>query len=613
MNIEPAGAVATKLASHRDCVAHLTGTLRIDQLEDRTVASVNPTGSGRTQIALPGFEATIDSSVRWHSADGMVVLVQGHPVNNGRDIAATEIASLASSGAATSLPLGGRYAVCVLDVRGRRLLLQTDRFGVWPLCWSRTGDRVDFSDRSDTVSVGDAGQLDQQAIFDYVYFHMIPAPRTVFRGVARVEPSTTLTFDRGGTKSLAAWQPAFARRSPPDRRELRRRFRAVLENAVAAEASNGVVGSFLSGGTDSSTVAGTLKQLSGHAPTFSIGFDAAGYDEMAYARIAARHFGTEHHEHYVTPSELVAAIPQVAAHYDQPFGNSSAVPAFICAEIAKKHGLAKLLAGDGGDELFGGNTRYARQKVFEVWWHVPGALRAGFGPLLANPLMRKLPLARKAASYVDQASVPMPERMETYNLLKRFGSEVVFTPEFLASVDSAEPAALQRQIFQQQSTAGFVDRMLAYDWRFTLADNDLPKVSGTTRLAGLEVGYPLLADELVDFSTTLGPSDKVRGLQLRHFFKEALADFLPPEIIAKKKHGFGLPVGPWLVADVAFRTLAHESLQSLVERGLIQPALVDDLFSRKLEEHAGYYGEMVWVLMMLEQWLRAHATGWSVR
>ena len=148
-----------------------------------------------------------------------------------------------------------------------------------------------------------------------------------------------------------------------------------------------------------------------------------GYDEMEYARIAARHFGTDHHEHYVTPAELVSAIPQVAAHYDQPFGNSSAVPAFICATLAREHGVRKLLAGDGGDELFGGNSRYAKQKVFEAWWRVPAALRAARrAAARQRPDAQRCRSCAKAASYVDQASVPMPARLETYNLLKRFGS-----------------------------------------------------------------------------------------------------------------------------------------------------------------------------------------------
>jgi len=152
--------------------------------------------------------------------------------------------------------------------------------------------------------------------------------------------------------------------------------------------------------------------------------------------------------------------------------------------------------------------------------------------------------------------------------------------------------------------------MMAYDWRFTLADNDLPKVCGTAQLAHVDVGFPLLADELVDLALQLAPSDKVRGLRLRHFFKEALVGFLPPEIIAKKKHGFGLPVGKWLLKDEAFRALARDSLSELAGRRLILPTFVDDLFSRRLEEHPGYYGEMIWVLMMLEQWLSARCPSW---
>jgi len=254
----------------------------------------------------------------------------------------------------------------------------------------------------------------------------------------------------------------------------------------------------------------------------------------------------------------------VARHYDQPFGNSSAVPAFICARMAREQGIHKLLAGDGGDELFGGNTRYARQKIFEAWWRLPKPVRAVAAPILANELTRRIPLLKKAASYVEQAIVPMPARMETYNLLQRFGREQVFTAAFLASVDAAGPGALPASVYEQHCAAPFVDRMLAYDWRFTLADNDLPKVSGTTRLAGVDVGYPLLADALVDVSLLLGPADKVRGLRLRHFFKESLTDFLPPQIIAKQKHGFGLPIGVW--------TRTKPNIASFVRDTLLGPS-----------------------------------------
>jgi asparagine synthase (glutamine-hydrolysing) len=206
----------------------------------------------------------------------------------------------------------------------------------------------------------------------------------------------------------------------------------------------------------------------------------------------------------------------------------------------------------------------------------------------------------------------MPARLETYNLLNGFGAENVFRPEFIQLVDSKAPEELQAQVYARHATAPFVDRMMAYDWRFTLADNDLPKVCGTTRLAGIDVGFPLLADELVDLSTQLESKDKVRGLQLRYFFKQSLVDFLPPEILSKKKHGFGLPVGRWLVKNPAFLSLARDSLAELETRGLILPALVEDLFSRRVEVHPGYYGEMVWVLMMLEHWIAANHPRWRI-
>lgn len=588
--------------------ARFWGWVDIDEFgaDDRTPAVQTIRSS--VELGGAGLSLSIDpAKVSWHSDNGRVVLLLGDPTVQGRPALASEVAT------APDLPaIGGRFALVVVDRALKTVRLQTDRFGVWPLCWALEGSRLAFSDRADCVPLSGPRTIDAQALFDYVYFHMIPSPRTVFRGVFRVEPACELRFDSKGVTSRASWQPRFSAKRQGSVEELTKRFRNAIKDAVSVEARGATVGCFLSGGTDSSTVAGMLKEASGAASTFSIGFDEQGYDEMAYARIAARHFGTQHHEHYVTPGELVAAVPAVAAYYDQPFGNSSAVPAFICARLAHEHGIEKLLAGDGGDELFGGNARYARQKIFEAWRWLSPAPRRALAALLANDFTRKAPILRKAASYIEQAGVPMPARLETYNLLNGFGAANVFQPEFLQLVDATAPEALQAQVYARHATAPFVDRMMAYDWHFTLADSDLPKVCGATRLAGVDVGFPLLADELVDLSTKLESNDKVRGLQLRHFFKQSLVDFLPPEILSKKKHGFGLPVGKWLVKDPSFRSLARSSLAELETRGLILPALVDDLFSRRLEAHPGYYGEMVWVLMMLEHWLAAYHPRWRI-
>ncbi len=594
--------------------AALCGSVDFSALEPGTEVEPREFGSEMLLIA-PGLALRFDvARVRAHVSRAAITLIVGRARIDGQHAAPEDVNALLLEDTDRWRRLGGRFAIVRIDLVAGGAQLITDRFGACPLAWSRQGPRLGFSDRADRVPLTHARTIDPQAIFDYVYFHTIPSPRTVFTGIHRMEPATALHVSAIELSARPTWQPAF--RSTPSRGagDLHQRFREAVRDAVVDEADGAAAGCFLSGGTDSSTVAGMLARERGHALTFSIGFDAAGYDEMEYARIAARHFGTEHHAYYVTPADVVRSVPLVAAHYDQPFGNSSAVPAYICSLMARHHGVQRMLAGDGGDELFGGNLRYARQNVFEAYQRVPRVLqRALVEPLLANRVAQSAPGVRKAASYVVQARVPMPARTETYNLLARFGAGNVFTPRFLERIDPSAPAALQANVYARYPDASFVDRMLAYDWRFTLADNDLPKVTGTTAMAGLDAAFPLLADAIVDLSTELGATDKVNGLQLRCFFKQALADFLPAEILAKKKHGFGLPVGSWLVSDTDLRALGYDALRSLTDRGLIQQRLVDDLFSRRLEEHPGYYGEMVWVLMMLEHWLRSHEPSWSCR
>lgn len=587
----------------------------IDLARTESGWSASRTQAGRVILRAPGSEVTCDPDrVCWQFDNRLLTLVAGTPRIGDAAISVDQVhAKFAGVGAGWG-DLRGRFCAVSIDLERHCVTLVTDRFGVLPVCWARDETVLAFSDRADAVPSQAVRRLDMQSIFNYVYFHVIPAPRTIFSGVQRLGPAQVLYCSASDTKPASTWKPEFSRvrRSPaPD---LTRRFISLLERAVEREAGLPEVGAFLSGGTDSSTVAGMLCRVRGRSvPTFSIGFDAAGYDEMAYARLAARHFGTDHHEYYVTPRDLCDNIAQTAAHFDQPFGNSSVLPAFRCAGLAAESGIRKLLAGDGGDELFGGNTRYAKQKLFNAYWFLPRTVRAAVvEPLFGTRAARRLPGVRKLASYVAQARIPMPERTETYNLLNRFGTANVFTAHVLRSVDAAEPGRLQTEVYEQHADASFVDRMLAFDWRFTLVDNDLPKVTHAAHLAGLNVGFPLLDDDIVDLSLELGASDKVRGLKLRHFFKTALRGFLPPEIISKRKHGFGLPVGPWLVSDADFRHLACDSLAALVERGIINGALVDDLFSSRLAQHAGYYGEMVWILMMLEQWLRRRAPGFAV-
>ncbi|MCK9686355.1 asparagine synthetase B family protein [Scleromatobacter humisilvae] len=517
-------------------------------------------------------------------------------------------AALSQGPAKAAVAVDGEFAVALREPSGRTFLA-VDRFAIRTLCYRIVGNELRFALRADAlVGADESAVLDPQAIFDYVYFHVIPSPRTIFKGVQRVPAGHYVLFENGQLTVAPYWSPTFDDTSPMSLAAEKERFRKLLLDSVAAQLDGSKGACFLSGGTDSSTVAGMIGLASGKpAATYSIGFQAEGYDEMAFARITAQHFKTEHHEYYVTPDDLVSGIPAVAAHYDQPFGNSSALPAYYCARMAHDDGVSRLLAGDGGDELFGGNTRYAKQRVFGAYQRIPEPMRrAVLEPIFRTRAMARAPLLRKGASYIEQARVPMPDRLQTYNLLNLLGIDNVFTAGFLESVDIASPARQQREVWAQAKTGDLVNRMLAFDWRYTLAETDLPKVCGTAQLANVSVGFPMLDARLLDYALRMPPDCKLKGLRLRWFFKEALRGFLPDETITKKKQGFGLPFGVWATRHDGLRRLASDSLGSLATRGIIRPEFLKELLEERLPSHPGYYGEMIWILMMLEQWIQSH-------
>lgn len=509
--------------------------------------------------------------------------------------------------------VAGDFAVGYKAPDGRTFLA-VDRFAIRSLCYRIVDGVLRFAARADELADATTA-IDPQAIFDYLYFKVIPSPRTIFKGIFRLPPGHFALYENGKLTVVPYWTPQFCEPSTASYANLKEEFRSLLFSAVKEQLDGSKPACFLSGGTDSSTVSGIVEQVCGQpAATYSIGFEAEGYDEMEYARLASRHFRTVHHEYYVTPSDLVASIPLVAGYYDQPFGNSSALPAYYCALMAREDGVSKILAGDGGDELFGGNTRYVKQKVFGIYDKVPAVLRNLFlEPLLLGTPLGRLPLARKGVSYIEQAKVPMPFRAQTYNLLYRLGINNIFTPDFLAMVDIKLPDVEQTAIWNIAITASPINRELAFDWRYTLAECDIPKVVGTTSLAGIQVGFPMLDQKLVEFSMRLPVDYKLNGFKLRWFFKEALRGFLPDEILTKKKQGFGLPFGVWTTKHADLKALAEDSVRRLADRKILSADFVDELFSRYLYEHPGYFGEMIWILMMLEQWLQKHANSFSLR
>jgi asparagine synthase (glutamine-hydrolysing) len=510
--------------------------------------------------------------------------------------------------------LRGDYALALVDPSQDRAVLAVDRMSVRNLVYYKVRDGVVFGPTCDAVSRHPSvvRDVDPQALYDYAYFHMVPGPTTAFRRQRRVPPGNFVDSAGGRCSVQAYWRPHFVEDARGSVATLKGELHGLLESAVRDLSKGADCGAFLSGGTDSSTLSGLLGDVTGKpARTFSIGFAAEGYDEMHFARIAAVHFSTDQHEYYVTPEDVVAAVPDIAAAYDQPFGNASAVPTYYCARLAGQHGVTRMLGGDGGDELFGGNARYARQAQLAAYERIPQPLRRHvLERVAAHPSFADhVGWWRKARSYVAQASLPMPDRYESYNLLQRLGPGNVFTKAFLDEVDVGSPIGRLRDVYQAVDAGSLINRMLGLDFQFTLADNDLPKVTRMCELAGVDVAFPMLHDDVIDFSLRLAPARKLKGTRLRPFFKEALADYLHPETIAKEKHGFGLPVGAWLQSDARLRALASDSLATLRARGIVRGEFIDRLLGDHLAAHAGYYGTMIWILMMLELWFQRQARG----
>ncbi|MES1981085.1 MAG: asparagine synthase C-terminal domain-containing protein [Pseudomonadota bacterium] len=572
------------------------------------VAHVEPAGLSTLIRNRCAFAADGQQSVA--EENGLCVALVGQPrlQDAPAPASAQELLTLWQQHGRDSLQMiSGAFALAVIDTNANTALLAIDRIGVHTLAFSVASGALVFGSRADTVAAHPAvgGQLSFQALFNYFYFHDVPAPGTVYQRVEKLLPGQYAWFSNGTLERDFYWHLKYRDEPRTDFEEMAQRFHTVLRESVGRSAGNGPTAAFLSGGTDSSTVAGVLTELRGKpVRTYSIGFSADGFDEMEYARIAARRFGLDMREYYMKPEDILSAIPVIAQYYDEPFANESAVPTYFCARMAHADGYRVMLAGDGGDEIFGGNSRYAKQKVFEAYHALPQLLRRGLiEPLAALPGLQRFKLSGKLQSYLRQANIPLPERLETYNYVHRQPLAEMFTAEFLREVDPLVPVGWLKEAYDRTDSKSYINRMMHLDMKFTLADNDLRKVNGMTEAAGIEVRYPLLDDAMVAFSGEVPPDWKVQGQYLRWFFKTALKGYLPDEIINKSKHGFGLPFGIWARDHAPLRERIEDRLADFKKRGWVQPAYIDHIRAEHMTGHATYYGKMLWVIVMLQEWL----------
>ncbi|RMH37806.1 MAG: hypothetical protein D6690_01560 [Nitrospirae bacterium] len=513
--------------------------------------------------------------------------------------------------------LDGDFQIAIYDEMQRRLVVATDHFRLHPIVYRLDPDRVTFAPSIDLLQRGEphaTWSINPQALVRMVASYVIPAPETIYQEAAKLLPGTALHIAGQESSLVSYWDvslvPDWRLTKPEHMHRLREAFERAMKVRLDHEAPSAEPGTYLSGGLDSSTVTGVMHRVVGRPiKAFSIGFAEERYDELYYARIAARHFQAQHMVHHVTPQETVASLERLASCFDEPFGNSSAIAAYACAQLARKHGVSVLYAGDGGDELFAGNKRYAKQKLYDYYHRVPAALRTHVIEPWLVPVWRRLPLPalQKLVRYIDHARVPYPERLSAHSIYEFFPEHMLFHPDMLATLPrDFHPDAMLFRWYATPLEGTPLDRQLYADLKITLSDNDLVKVKRTAEAAGIDVRFPFLDRRLVEQAMAVPASWKLPGLRLRGFYKEMYRDFLPREVLTKSKHGFGLPMPVWLKAFPPLREWLHELLLSprALQRGYFQRHTLEALIQRHEQESTGFFGTTLWNIMAVELWHR---------
>jgi asparagine synthase (glutamine-hydrolysing) len=584
---------------------------------------VDPRADRGTGIALPGalFKTDGDQAVcaRWDGAAAAAVLdlTNLDEIRGSSEIdPAIRVLEDAyrRDGFRFLAGLRGAFALALWWPGSRRLLLAADRFGIRRLYYAATPEGVAFGTR---VSVplalpGTTRAVDTEAVYSYLNFSTIPAPQTIYRAVRRLPPGHFLEWEDGRLRVEPYWEMRYTERAV-SRASASASLRRHTEEAVG-DALSGAdpkhTGAFLSGGTDSSTVVGLMTRLTGErVNAFSIGFHEARYDELQYAELTARHFDAAHYTRVVTADDAFGCLPEVLEAYDEPFGDNSALPSFLCARLARETGMRLLLAGDGGDEIFGGNDRYRREQVLARYHLIPGAIRHRLiEPILSAVTPGRMDLLGKAQRYVGRASLPNPDRFFSTEFFIARERLRLLHPDFLAAVTPDGPVQIARRHFAAVTARSELNRLLYVDLRIAIGDNDLFKVTRMAELAGIAVRFPMLDPRLVEFTATLPGWHKVRGTEKRYLFKRAFSTLLPAATLTKVKHGFGLPISGWLRSHGPFRELARDTLLSRQsrERGYFMPGVMEELFRLHEDDRTPFYGDLLWSLLMLELWHRHH-------
>jgi asparagine synthase (glutamine-hydrolysing) len=515
-------------------------------------------------------------------------------------------------GAACLPRLVGMFAFAVWDMRTRRIYLARDHLGIKPLYYGFTnsGDLVFASELKGLLAHPDVPRrIDPQAVEDYLALGYVPDPKSIYRGICKLPPGHWLSWRAGEPAPLPQqyWDVPFHLGAGLTVAEATAQLHGLLDQAVTSQMVADVpLGAFLSGGVDSSAVVASMSRASSQpVRTCSIGFDHAGFDETAYARLVAEHLHTRHFEQRVSADDY-ALLDTLAAEYDEPFSDSSALPTYRVCELARTQ-VTVALSGDGGDENFAGYRRYR----LHAW---ESGLRARL------PLALRRPLFGLLGSICPKADwAPRPLRAKTtLQALARDDVEAYF------HTVSTTSAALRQQLY----SASFKRELQGYsalavfrahakraptdeplllaqylDLKTWLPGDILTKVDRASMAHSLEVRVPLLDHRLVEWASALPPGLKLRGSTGKYIFKKALEGDLPHDVLYRTKMGFRVPLAAWLRGPLAQRAWDALRTGAIAECGYFEPAVLD----RLMRQHASGrhdHSATLWSLLTLDAFLR---------
>ena len=503
--------------------------------------------------------------------------------------------------------LRGMFALAIWDEANRRLVLARDRVGEKPLYLYRDRDRLIFA--SEIKSILEMPQVPRQvslpALHDYCALGYVPAPLTMFEGIEKLLPGEMLVLERGEISVSPYWDVSFNQVEERSEAEWVEMLREKLLESVRAQMISDVpLGAFLSGGIDSSTIVAAMAQNSDRpVNTYSIGFDGTDryYDELPFARTVATAYGTNHHEIVVRP-DVCKLLPQLIWHMDEPVADSALITTYLIARLARES-VTVILSGVGGDELFGGYRRYLGESVGRYYRRVPSFMRHRVVPFLLNrlPQDRHSALAnyaRLANAYIRSAELD-PARSYADFI-------TVFSPEMRAELlgENVSPRDfVVDRYFSRSETAESLHRNMYVDIKTSLPDDLLALTDKMTMAASIECRAPLLDYELIELTARMPARLKVNGFSLKYLFKKAAEKWLPPEILNRKKRGFGAPVGSWFRNQL--QPLIDDCLnkEQLRKRGYFDPATV----ARIIAAHQGRksdHTDHLLALIIFELWHR---------